>query len=116
MKSKLLKIFFWFRKIFTISKVNMQRSMSYVSILNSGMILFLLLAKLQDYGIKIYITKWFFPIFILSMLLMMLVGYIDFKSGFHREEVRVTSSRNPYFKEIIERLERLEKEVKQNKK
>jgi len=113
--NRILKSFFWVRNLFTISKVNIQRSMSYVSIINSGMILFLLLSKLQDYGIKIHITKWFIPIFVASIVIMMVVGYLDHKLGFHREESRVQGSRNPYFKEIIERLDRLEEEVKKKK-
>lgn len=113
--SKILKSFFWLRNIFTTSKVNIQRSMSYISIINSGMILFLLLSKLQDYGIKIHITKWFFPIFIVSILIMMIVGYLDYKLRFHREEARVQGSRNPYFKEILERLDKIEEEVKNKK-
>lgn len=89
--------------------------MSWVAIVNSGMILFLVLSKLQDYGIKIYITAWFIPIYIAIIFIMILFGYIEDKAGFYREEVRASGLRNPYFKEIIERLDKIEKEIKKRK-
>ena len=76
------------------------------------MILFLVLAKLQDYGIKIYITAWFTPIYIGIVVLMVFFGYLEDKAGFYREEVKETAKRNPYFKEIVERLDKIEKQLK----
>lgn len=99
------------RKFLVYSKIWMQRTMSWIAIVNSGMILFLVLAKLQDYGIKIYITAWFVPIYILVILLMMLFGYIEDRVGFHREEARRTAEKNPYFRDIIDRLDRIEKKI-----
>ena len=93
-----------------------QRTMSWIAILNSGMILFLVLSKLQDYGIQIYITAWFFPIFILTIFLMILFGYIEDKAGFHREEQREITKRNPYFEDIVNRLERIENKLGKEKK
>ncbi|MBT3405550.1 hypothetical protein HN419_00095 [Candidatus Woesearchaeota archaeon] len=90
--------------------------MSYISLLNSGMILFLMLSKLQEYGLNVHITKWFFPIFVISIAILSLLGYADYKFGFHKEEARVSGSRNPYFKEIIERLDRVEKKLEKIKK
>lgn len=102
----------WLRKVFTKNKVFIQRAMSYMTILNSGMIMFLLLSKLQDYGIEIHITKWFFPIFVLSLLAMVLIGFLDYKFGFHREELRAAQAQNPYLVDISKRLENIEKKLK----
>lgn len=110
------KFFIRCRKILLEYKVNVQRSLSYIAILNSGMILFLLLAKLQDYGVSIHITKLFFPLFLLSILSMMVIGYIDHKLGFHREEARIEGKRNPYYQEIIERLDRMEEKLEKKSK
>lgn len=107
-----LGIFFELRKFAVYSKIWIQRTMSWISIINSAMILFLVLAKLQDYGIKIHITAWFIPIYIGVILLMILFGYLEDKAGFYREESRASAKRNPYFNEIIERLERIEKKLK----
>jgi len=112
---RLIPAFLRFRKWFTESKVWIQRSMSYIAIVNSGMILFLLLAKLQDYGFSIHITKWFFPIFLVSIVAMLVVGYLDDKLGFHKEEHLVSQKRNPYFQDIVERLDKIEKELKKKK-
>ena len=78
------------------------------------MILFLVLAKLQDYGIKIYITAWFIPIYLGVILLMILFGYLEDRAGFYRQEAKEAAKRNPYFHEILERLDKIEKKL--NKK
>jgi len=108
------KLMVWLRKFLVFLKVNIGRSLSYVSIINAGMILFLLLSRLQDYGVQIHITKWFFPIFIISLIGAIIFGYFDYKFGVHREEERVQGSRNPYLIDIIERLDRLESMMKKN--
>mgnify|MGYP001272456009 CR=1 FL=1 len=115
MPNILLEIFFKFRKLLVYSKVWAQRTMSWVAILNSGMILFLVLSKLQEYGFLIHITKWYIPIFIGIIFLMVLFGYIEDRAGFHREEKRAQTGKDPYIKEIIERLTRIEKKVKKLK-
>ena len=112
----LLKIFFRVRKVLTMSKVWVQRSMSYIAIANSAMILFLLLSRLEDYGIALDIAKWFFPILIGGIILMIFFGYMDDKLGFHREEHRAVAQKNPYFVEIIDRLEKIEQDIKKIKK
>jgi len=107
-----MKWFYMFRRQFAEKKIFVQRSLSYVSILNSGMILFLLLSRLEDYGYEILIEKWFFPIYIVGIIGLVCLGYLDFKLGFHREEQKVVGKRNPYMKEIIERLESIEGKLK----
>jgi|TARA_B100001971_G_C18030718_1_gene452401 hypothetical protein len=100
------------RKFLIYSKMWIQRTMSWIAVVNSGMILFLVLSRLQDYGIKIHITAWFIPIYLGVILLMMLFGYIEDRAGLFREESRVAAARNPYFKDIIDRLDRIEKRLK----
>jgi hypothetical protein len=43
---------------------------------------------------------------------MVLFGYIEDKAGFHREERRAQSAKDPYMREIIERLKKIEKKLK----
>lgn len=112
----LLKTFFELRKFLIYGKLWIQRTMSWIAIVNSGMILFLVLSKLQDYGMKIYITAWFIPIYFAVIILMIFFGYLEDKAGFHREEARAETMRNPYFKEIIERLDRIEKKLNLKKR
>ncbi|MBW2964722.1 hypothetical protein KY363_04645 [Candidatus Woesearchaeota archaeon] len=76
MKEKALKGFFGIRKVLVYSKVWAQRTMSWIAVLNSAMILFLVLAKLQEYGLRISITKWFVPLFIGIVALFVFLGYL----------------------------------------
>jgi hypothetical protein len=83
---------------------------------NSGMILFLVLSKLQDYGIKIPIKTWFFPIYLIVILIMILFGYLEDKLGFFSEEARIVTRRNPQMEEILRRLEKIEKKIDNSQK
>lgn len=103
------KLFAQVREALIECKILIQRSMSYVSIINSGMILFLLLSQLQEYGVNIPITQWFFPLFLMSIAGALAVGFVDTKLGFFTVENKRKTQRNPYFEEIIQRLERIEK-------
>jgi hypothetical protein len=105
---KLRRLFQESRQLITDSKIFIQRSMSYVAILNSGMILFLMLSKLENYGININLTKWFLPIFIATVAGMIVTGFIDTKLGFFAEEKRRIHSRDPHQRELLRRLERIE--------
>ncbi len=112
MNEKALKHFFSVRKVLVYSKVWAQRTMSWIALLNTAMILFLFLAKLQDYGIKVSITRWFIPALLLLLILMVFFGYLEDKAGFHREETHELAKRNPINHEILERLERIERKIK----
>ena len=113
----MIGLFLKVRNFMVYAKVWMQRTMSWIAVANSGMILFLVLSQLQkQYGFEIYITAWFIPIYIAVILLMILLGYIEDRAGLYREESRAASARNPYFKEILERLNTIEKDVKALKK
>lgn len=94
------------------NKIYLQRTTSWISALNSGMILFLVLGKLQEYGVKVSITKWFLPMYIGIIIAMIYFGYLEDKFGFFKEEIKTQQKRNPYMNEIIERLDRIEKKIK----
>jgi len=111
MKEKALKSFFEIRKLIIYGKVWAQRTMSWIAIINSAMILFLVLAKLQDYGFNVSITRWFIPVFLLLVILMIFFGYLEDRAGFHREETHELAKKNPINMEILERLERIEKKI-----
>ena len=80
------------------------------------MILFLLLSSLEKYGIDIDIQTWFFPILITGLLLLVLIGYLEDKLGFHEAEQHTVTKRNPQLNEILNKLKILEKEIKRLKK
>lgn len=93
------------------AKIFSQRSISYISIVNSAMILFLLLSNLEKYGIDIDIARWFFPILIVGLFLIIFVGYLEDKLGFFKTEVQASQMRNPQLMEVLERLDRIEKKI-----
>lgn len=110
------KIFIKFRTAFTNIKIMLTRSQSYIAIINAGMIMFLFLDKFKEFGFDINLARWFVPIFIISMIVMTIVGYLDGVLGFFSEEQRMKSDQNPYFVKIMrevrkvnERLDEMEK-------
>jgi len=101
------------------SKMFAQRSMSWIAIVNSGMILFLVLSQLERYGYDIEMRKWFLPIFIITVICLVLFGYIEDKLGFYAEETRISNIRNPQMEELLkeikdvkERIQKIEKRIK----
>ena len=99
------------RSKLVLSKIFVHRSLSYVAIINAGMLLFLVLSQLELYGIDVEITRWFIPIFICTIFLMILFGYLEDKLGFFQEEAKTAAKRNPYFNDIVDRLDRIEKKM-----
>ena len=104
---KLMKI----REGLVRTKIRLQRTTTYLAIFNSGMIFFLFLSKLQDYGINIHITKWFFPLYILTMISLFVFGWLDDKVGLYREEMKQSQDKNPYMSEMQRRFDSLEKKM-----
>ena len=105
------KILLWSRKFFTAGKIMLARSQSYIAIANVGMVLFLFLAKFEDFGINIALEKWYVPIFVGSMIAMMIVGYLDDRLGFFSEEQRMKSDKNPYFVKIMREIREVNKKI-----
>lgn len=104
-------LFATLRKRLIRMKVYMNRAGSYISLINTGMILFLLLSNLERYGIDIDIHSWLIPIFIAGASMMIFFGYMEDKLGFYREEQKTTQSRSPYFGDMVKRLDRIEKQL-----
>jgi len=91
----------------------MQRSMGYIAIINSVMLIFLLVSKLEVYGWNIDMRYWLIPIIFLLIFILILIGWIEDKAGLFRSEAYSTVQRNPYVTEMLDILRRWEKkEVK----
>lgn len=93
----------------------MSRTSSYISLVNTGMILFLFLSNLEKYNVDIEIKDMIIPIFIIGLMGMFLFGYLEDKLGFYQQEQKTTQSRSPYLKEIIDRLDKVEKKLDKKK-
>jgi hypothetical protein len=103
------------RSKFVHAKVFLNRALSYASLVNMILILFLALSNLEKYGIDIVLERWLVPIFIFMFLFLIFLGYIEDKLGFFEEEQKVHAVRNPQLTEILTRLERIEKKLKADK-
>ena len=108
------KILIKFRTIWTEFKIFLGRANSYIVIANAAMLLFLVLDKFKDIMLFPFdLRKYYIPICIISIIFMAVIGWLDTKLGFYREESERASHRNPYFTEIkshVEKInERLEK-------
>jgi len=107
MKKKLIKI----RELFIRVKVYFKRASSYISMVNTSMILFLFLSNLENYNIDIDIKEWIIPIGFAGVLLMILFGYLEDKLGFYSQEQKTIHSRSPVLSKLDKRLEQIEKKI-----
>jgi len=92
-------------------KIYLARTNSYIIIINSAMLLFLMLDKAKDYGINLDLKKYGIFVFILAYGSIIFIGWMDTKLGFFKEEARRNSLRNPYFTEIREYVEKIDKRL-----
>ncbi len=102
------QFFIKLRNILIQIKVYMARTSSYISLVNTAMILFLFLSNLERYNIDIDIKNWMVPIFVFGVGGMLLFGYLEYKFVYSQEQ-KTTQRKNPYMNDIIKRLDRIEK-------
>ena len=95
-----------------LSKMYMSRTASYLALVNAGMILFLVLTRLEDYGRDIEIEQYFLPILLGGFLILGLFGWLEDRLGFHQLEREHIEKRNPYMKKILEKLDNIENKLK----
>ena len=99
-----------------LSKMFMSRTASYLALVNAGMILFLVLSRLEDYGVDIEIEKYFLPILFLGFVVLGLFGWLEDKLGFPQLEREHVEKRNPYMNKILKKLDKIEREIKKHHK
>ncbi|MBT3720922.1 hypothetical protein HN789_07525 [archaeon] len=105
------KLLIRFRNLIIKLKVYMARTTSYISLINSAMILFLFLSNLEKYNVDIDIRRWIVPLFFVGVIGMLTFGYLEYKFVYHQEQ-KTTQKKNPYLQEVIERLDRIEEQLK----
>lgn len=86
-------------------KIYISRTMSYVSIINAGMIFYIFI---KGTNLNINMKIWFVPLILVGTFLLIFIGYIEDKLGFFKLEIELRQKRNPQITEIL-------KEVKKNK-
>ena len=108
------------RENIMLSKQFIHRTVTYVSIINSGMILFLFLAELKERGIISFdLDKYFIPIFVIGFIVLLLIGWFEVRvlRGFE-EESRIGFNFTPQFVEMHNKINYIydKLEVKEKKK
>ena len=93
------KLWVSFRRIVISAKVFIHRTGSWIALINSGMLLYLVIG----YESRQYIV----PIVGGTVILLTLLGYIEDKIGFHREEHLLSQRRNPHLTEIRMMMKKL---------
>lgn len=99
-------------KTIALWKIYIQRSLSWISILNSGMILFLVLDKIKAYGYNINITKLYFPLVIITFILLVFAGFIEDKLQIYKEERNWADVRSPNVTQVNEKLDEILQRLK----
>ena len=87
-------------------KQYIHRAITYASILNSGMLLFLVLSKMKEVGwVNFDIGKYIIPIFIFGLVILIGIGWIEMKifKGF-REESRISFNYTPQYVEMHKKI------------
>lgn len=97
---------------FIHAKIFAQRTMTYVSILNTMMLLFLILKSLKDYGFNLNLKIWFIPIMVVGLFMLVLIGYIEDRLGMYRMEIEAVHNRSPQLVEILAKVKDIEKRLK----
>ncbi|MDD5092006.1 MAG: hypothetical protein PHQ23_13960 [Candidatus Wallbacteria bacterium] len=106
------KILVRVRNIVLVLKFYLQRTMSWVSLANSGMIMFLVFSKLQqEYRIEMDISSFFIPLYLACLALMIFIGYLDDRLNLYSREARIAQNRSPFIVELFARLDRIEKQL-----
>jgi len=109
------------RDAFLGVKIFINRSGSYISLINLGMIMFLTLAQLKTAGIISFsIGSYTLPLYIITLILLAIFGYVDirFLKGLHTETelINRVTPLHPDLVEIKNKVDYLyEKEMRRNK-
>jgi hypothetical protein len=85
-------------------KVYINRSLSYVGLLNS---LLLVNIVLKQYNIDQKI--WLLPILIITSLILLILGWVEIKLGFMKAENNIINNQNPLLVQIDNKLDKLDK-------
>ena len=105
----------WIRKVF-MAKAFLRRSNTYVTVFNTGMIVFIALSQLENLGYNIRIGENLLLIYGLGTLGMFFLGWMDFKLGFDKIDAGIGARRNKYEMEVVRSIREIKKDIKELKK
>lgn len=113
-----MKILRSIRNRFMMFKQYISRTVTYLSIINSGMILFLFLSKLKERDvIQADLDKYFFIIFVTGLITLLIIGWFDIKYlKAMQEENTINFNLQPPMVEMKQKIDEMYDEFKKNEK
>ena len=98
-------------------KQYISRTVTYLSIINSGMILFLFLSKLKEGGyISAELDKYFYIIFATGIISLLIIGWIDIKYlRAMQEENTIAFNLQPPMVEMKNKIDEMYDDFKEKK-
>jgi hypothetical protein len=99
-------------------KIYINRTISYASIINSGMLLFLVLSRLKELGyINVDLQEYFFIILFFGFIILLLIGWLEIKvfKGVQQEN-RIAFALTPPMVEMKEKIDYIYDKLKSNDK
>ena len=100
-----------FRKGSAKVKVYLQRSLSWIGLLNSVMILYLMMSDLSERGVIGSLQKYVVLSIVVLAVGLLVFGYFEVKYGFMRAEYSAIWKNIPQVNEILNRLEAIENKL-----
>ena len=80
-------------------KLCYSRSATYLSIINTGMLLYVFLK-----GLDLNFGYWNIPLFIIMVSMVLIFGHLDIKLGLYRTEVNKMNNNNQILNEILKEV------------
>ena len=107
----------FFRNKLMLFKQYISRTVTYLSIINSGMILFLVLSKLKEAGyVSANLDKYFFIIFAVGIMGLLIIGWIDIKYlKAMQEENTISFYLHPPMVEMKSKIDEMYEDFKEKK-
>ncbi len=112
-----MKILIKLRTLLMKWKQYISRTVTYLSIINSGMILLLFLSKVKELGyINADLDKYFFAIFGIGVFSLIFLGWIDIKfiKGM-QEENRIVFTLSPYHVQLRKDIDYIMEKLNEKK-
>ena len=101
----------WLRNQLMLAKIYVSRSMSYISLINTAILVYLGITNFNKvHGFTI--SGWYsFPIVITLAILVLSLGWLEVKMKFFSVEQRITADINPRIVQILNKLDSIEEKV-----
>ena len=99
-------------------KIYFDRARMYLGYINFFMLNLLLINSYDNPEIKAFIHEYKLMVvpvlFLVYMLLLIFIGYMDTKLGFRQEEMRNNASINPVMQDLVKTVNEIRDEIKKN--